>query len=172
MPGIFTKTSCSKSTPFWYSASLQKVYSSSKQIPKNVKDAVFWSSSLEFKTYQKIRQVFNESEITRQYEISILPEVKPYFKKWSWKIDFRVDSNKLIEPLYIESKGKWIKYDKSAERDFVHMLHVIHGFYPSIFSNLILVSESSMQLMNNGISAIPLNTLIDVLKKKRKWCNG
>ncbi len=168
MPGSSTRKTCSKSNPFWFSPSLQKSFSVNQSVPHHITDAEYWSSSLEFQTYRKLKMMFSDSEIIRQNKLLILPEVKPFFKQWSWKVDFCVKSKKLKEPLYIESKGEWIKHDKSAEREFVHMLQVLQMFHPAIFHNLILVSNSTFRLTCTNLQTIHLSAITRLIENKCK----
>lgn len=144
---------------FWYSPSLQRSYSSIQSIPKNVTDIQFWSSILEFNTYRELTKVFSKKEIIRQHKVLILPKSEPYFREWTWKVDFLIKSEKLSENLYVESKGGWIKSDKGAEREFVHMLQVLSVFYPFIFRNLILVSDIPIKLASCNIQTIALKSM-------------
>ncbi len=149
MPGKSTKTVFQKVKPFWYSPSLQRSFYGSKNLPA-VDDLEHWDSTFEFKTYLELLKYFDKNRIERQKKLTILPAKAP-FKAWTWKVDFCVKSEKLVAPLYVESKGGSIIHDKSSERDFVHLLHVIKCLHPDVFNNLVVVSDSHWSLSNTSV---------------------
>ncbi|MDJ0795809.1 MAG: hypothetical protein QNJ51_03055 [Calothrix sp. MO_167.B12] len=166
MHGKSTKNKIFKNVkPFWYSASLQRSYYSKQELPK-VSDLEYWDSTLEFRVYQELLKYFHADLIKRQHEIVILPKEEP-FKEWSWKVDFLIQSNKLIKPLYIECKGGWIKHDKGSEREFAHMLQTLQSQHSQIFKNLLIVSDSNWKLVNTKIEPISIEEIS--LKLIKKW---
>lgn len=158
------KNKCN-SSPFWYNPVTGQSYPAGSSLPKHQKDKLqFWDSILEFKVYAELCKIFPSRIIHRQVRIDILPS-NLIFPELSWKIDFFIQPAS-IEPILIEAKGAWLKFDTGAENDFCKILRLLSLQRPDLFKRLLVVSDKRWKLGSTKIMTLPIKELARIFKNE------
>lgn len=116
------------------------------RLPKHI---YRFDSTLEFKVYMKLTQMYSPERVKRQVRLCLVPPGKCCPKGKFWKVDFGITkkSNPKEYEHYVEAKGR-------ITVDFRYTLPMLEYSNPEAFNRLTLVFGSKIPHGNQVISSL------------------